>query len=175
MIGPPKPPHALNLALVGTVIVALATEPFFRLMTEVFITLVSDSTFGTGQTKGQKSFLLLLVESSLYGLIVSAPAASVNAAAVGLLARRGRDNVVWTAISGTVLGLAFGIYASWTTTGGLVFEFGWITIKYMLMMSAFYVLAALTLALCYWWIAIRPLRQWRLRMESGRDAIRAME
>lgn len=175
MTAQPTPPHALNLALVGTVIVALATGPFFRLMTEVFIILVSDSTFGTGQTKGQGSFLLLLVESSLYGLIVSAPAASVNAAVIGLLARQGWDGVVWAAISGTVLGLAFGTYASWITTGGSVFEFSWITIQYMLMLSAFYVLAALTLALCYWWIAIRPIRQWRLRMESGRDAIRAME
>jgi hypothetical protein len=175
MTGQPRPPYALNLAFVGTAIVALATGPFFRLMSEAFISLVSGSPFGTGQTKGQESFLLLLVESSLYGLIVSAPAASVNAVVIGLFARRGRDSVVWSAVSGTVLGLACGIYASWISTGGLVFELSWISIKYMLMLSSFYAVAALTLALCYGWIAIRPLRRWRLRMESGKDAIRAME
>ena len=175
MTSQPKQPQALNLALVGTAIVALATGPFFRLITEVLMSLLRGSTFGTGQTKGQESFLLLLVESSLYGLIVSAPTASVNAAAIGLLARRRCDSAVWSALSGAVLGLAFGIHASWISTGGLVFEFGWVDIQYMLTLSAVYVVAILTLALCYWWIAIRPLRHWRLRMQSGADAIRAME
>jgi hypothetical protein len=175
MTGCPNPPRALNLALVGTAIVALAAGPFFTLISEIFISLVTDIPFGAAQTDGPQSFPSLLMESSFYGLIVAVPIASINAVAVGLLARRGWDSSVWAAISGTVVGLPFGIYASWITTGGLVVEFGRVDLQYMLVLSSFYVVTSLTLALCYWWIATRPLRRWRLRMESGKDAIRAME
>jgi hypothetical protein len=116
------------------------------------------------------------VESLIYVPIVSLPATIVHMAAVGLLARHGRDALGWSLASGAALGIMLaGLLILIVLLIGGIEGFDSLERPLLYLVSVPFGATGTLMGLLYWSIAIRPRRQWRLRREQSEDAILAME
>jgi hypothetical protein len=111
------------------------------------------------------SLLAIMFYSSLFCLIGSIPAASLNAIVLGSSARKGIDAAWWAMGSGGMIGLVvavviFGLVADGRLDGKLALWFG---------------ATGVFMGALHWRIAVRPRRRWRLSLLRDEEAIRAME
>jgi hypothetical protein len=99
----------------------------------------------------------------------------VHALATGLLAQKGRDGLVWSALSGNVLSIPVAAFVTWSTQSAIFQRFGWVSLQSLVWMYLPFIATGIVIGLLHRRIAVWHLRHWRLQMESSEAAIRAME
>lgn len=151
----------LGRALAGAAAASVATGPTLVLLGRIGDVITGSQAMGYWRTDDLGA---LIVDSSLFCLIGSVPAASVNAAVLSHLARRARDAVWWAMASGGVIGFLGAMIMN-----GLIP--GLAEAPVALWLSA----TGTLMGLLHWAIAIRPRRRWRLSLWRDEEAIRAMK
>ncbi len=131
--------------------------------------------FGSILLEKQELFAQLMIVAARYGLMAYLPFMWAHDLATGLLARRGRDGFVWSALSGSALSIPIAAFVTWSTQSAIFQRFGWISLQSLALMYLPFIATGLVIGLIHWRIAIWPLRQWRRQIESSKAAIRAME
>ena len=123
-------------------------------------------------------YATLLLESSLYGSIITLPSTLVHFVIIAVLAHRARDAFGWSMSSGAVIGVVLAGILVWVLiasgeAGG--FESRQAALLFMAGASTPFLATGALMGLLYWRIAVRPQRRWRLLRQQGEVAIRAME
>lgn len=166
----PRPPRTIRLALLAAFVTAVLAGPVTAIL---FIAALATRGMPMPDLDDIEDLIEigeLLIYSSLFGLVGSIPAATINTFLLAFLARRRHDALGIAIASGATLGLLAG-----ATIG--VIEF--LTEDRALMFAVSIGLPFLTtgglMGALHWIIAIRPRRRWRLFQERERAALMAME
>lgn len=154
---------------------AAIAGPICLLLTEAVLSVRAGVAFGSILLKESESFAQQMILVARYGLIGYLPFMGVHALATGLLAQRGRDAFVWSALSASVLSIPITAFVTWKTQSALFQRFDWISLQSLALVYLPFIATGLVIGLLHWRIAVWPLRQWRLRVERSDAAIRAME
>jgi len=160
---------------IGIGIGAVIAGPICLLLHEAVLSGRAGVAFGSVLLEKQASFTELMILAARYGLMAYLPFMWAHDLATGLLARRGRDGFVWSALSGSALSIPIAAFVTWSTQSAIFQRFGWVSLQSLVLMYLPFIATGLVIGLLHWRIAIWPLRQWRLRTESSEAAIRAME
>lgn len=123
-------------------------------------------------------YATLLLESSLYGSVITLPSTLVHFVVVAVLAHRARDAFGWSMLSGAVIGAVLAGILIWVLVasgeaGG--FDSLQEALLFLAGASTPFLTTGALMGLLYWQIAIRPQRRWRLLRWQGEVAIEAME
>ena len=149
--------------------------PLCLLLHEAVFSVRAGVAFGSVLLEKQESFAQLMILAARYGLIAYLPFMWAHDLATGLLARRGRDGFVWSALSGSALSIPIAAFMTWSTQSAILQRFGWLALQSLVLMYLPFIATGLVIGLLHWRITVRPLRQWRRQIESSEAAIRAME
>jgi hypothetical protein len=154
---------------------AVIAGPICLLLHEAVLSVRAGVAFGTVLLEKQESFAQLMILAARYGLMAYLPFMWAHDLATGLLARRGRDGFVWSALSASVLSMPIAAFVTWSTQSAIFQRFDWIGLQSLVLMYLPFIATGLVIGLLHWRIAVWPRRQWRRQMESSEAAIRAME
>jgi hypothetical protein len=173
----PRPPKTVRLALIAAFVTAVLAGPTTMILFLAGLAALGELPFYFTDVPDMIERIAgLLMLSTLFGLVGSIPAASINTLLLSYLARRRRDVPGLAIASGLTLGLLVG-----TTIAVIVsvFDQGFGATSELLSVALSLGLPLMVaggfMGALHWSIAIRPRRRWRLFQERERAALLAME
>jgi MFS family permease len=173
----PRPPGTVRLALIAAFVTAVLAGPTTMILFLAGLAALGEVPFYFADVADMIERIAgLLMFSTLFGLVGSIPAASINTLLLSYLARRRRDVSGLAIASGVTLGLLVG-----TTIAVIVsvFDQGFGATSELLSVALSLGLPLMVsggfMGALHWSIAIRPRRRWRLFQERERAALLAME
>jgi hypothetical protein len=161
--------------MIGIFIGAAIAGPICLLLNEAVLSVRAGVAFGRVLFKESESFERAMMVAVRYGFMMYLPFMWIHALATSLLARKGRDSFVWSLPSVCGLSIPIAAFVMWSAQSAVFRQFDWIGLRLLLLMYLPFMVTGVLVGLFHWCIAVWPIRQWRLQVESSQAAIRAME
>jgi hypothetical protein len=175
----PRQPRTVRLALLAAVVTAVLAGPVTVILFVAGQAAQGMSLFSfTDVADLIANIAIIAMYSTLFGLVGSIPAATINSLVLAYFARRRRDASGLAIGSGLTLGLLVGVTlptVMFLMNEGLGQDIGQGFLEYATSTGLPFLIAGGLMGALHWSIAIRPRRRWRLFQERERVALLAME
>lgn len=175
----PRQPRTVRLALLAAVVTAVLAGPVTVILFVAGQAAQGMSLFSfTDVADLIANIAVIAMYSTLFGLVGSIPAATINSLVLAYFARRRRDASGLAIGSGLALGFLVGVTlptVMFLMNEGLGEDIGQGFLEYAASTGLPFLIAGGLMGVLHWSIAIRPRRRWRLFQERERAALLAME